>query len=146
MSGINAKVNIETIIDNIVANINSNSNYELTFLEYFTPSNKNSSHYRTEFRLSAFDNAIGMSYSIKGYPDAIIDFVAIPSYKIEIRLYSDTLPKQLALDLMMIGTYAMDSTVEEKDFDYIFDVINLTGDAANGYYVGDVCVAYSFNL
>ena len=74
-----------TKIDNIVANINSNSNYELTFLEYFTPSNKNSSHYRTEFRLSAFDNAIGMSYSIKGYPDAIIDFVAIPSYKIEIR-------------------------------------------------------------
>ncbi len=79
----------EKIISTFAEKFNKNSEIPLEYTEDFMPSDKNSDHYRTEFRLNAYSDAKGKSYTY-GEGDAIVDLVARKSWSGDVlRIYMD---------------------------------------------------------
>ena len=66
-------VDVDSYITNIVKQYNLQATEQFVFMEDFTPSDKSSSHYRTEFRLEAYDDSVSKSYLLG---DKVVDLVA----------------------------------------------------------------------
>lgn len=83
----NESTDVSKYIDSIVDNYNSKAEEQLVFVEEFTPSDKDNEHYRVEFRLEAWKDAIGKSYKVN---DTTVDIVAVnPNFgDINFRVYS----------------------------------------------------------
>lgn len=79
-------VDLSSIIEEKVNEYNSQGNEKLEYVEDFVPSDENSSHYRTEFRLNAWKDAVGKSYKLG---DSIVDIVVTDYYyDLNFRVYS----------------------------------------------------------
>ena len=115
---------------------NGTSEIPLAFTEDFTPSDKSSTHYRTEFRLDAFSEAIGKSYA---YGDTVVDIVGKQSWlgDITIRVYMDGATIDQCIAIISHASPIMDpdieSTVLQETIDYIIE-----HKYANGYYYADL--------
>lgn len=129
---------IEKTIDDFVNHFNSKSSVKLTYTESFSPQEKSSIHYRTEFRLTAYNDSIGKSYK---YNDVTIDLVArkpsLNSGNPVIRLYANggTLEELIAIVEASANFFDPDMTSEtiKEITDYLDE-----HKSANGYYKGNI--------
>lgn len=130
------ETSVEDSIVSFINEFNDNSNNTLELVEDFVPSDKSSSHYRTEFRLGAYKNALGKSYS---YSNAIVDFVARKDYSgnVVIRIYMDNATLEQCVEMVRIGSPIMDATITEKEIQETVDYITENKEA-NGYYYADL--------
>lgn len=130
------ELSIEDNMQLFVDKINKNANITLEYIEDFVPSDNSGPHYRTEFRLSAYENAIGKSYS---YGSATVDIVIREDYLGEIipRIYMDNATIEQCTNIINIVSPIMDSTISDAE---IQDTINyvLENKEANGYYYGNL--------
>lgn len=113
---------------------NSGTEDKLVFNEGFTPSDKASAHYRTEFRLNAYSNAVGKSYT---YKNAIVDIVACQSIfgEVTYRVYmlSDTFDD--VVEMVETASPIMDSTITATELKDTLACLS-ENKSANGYYYG----------
>lgn len=126
----------EGAIDSLVEKFNSSSDNKLVFAEDFVVSNKESGHYRTEFRLGAYKDAVGKSYN---YSDKIVDIVATKSYsgRIDIRVYSDGITLDQCIDLIKYASPLLDPAISDEK---VIEAVDYVKDRkeANGYYYGEL--------
>lgn len=124
-------------IDYFVEEFNASSDNKLTFAEDFVVSSKESGHYRTEFRLGAYEDAVGKSYNY--YNDKIVDIVATKSYfgKIDIRIYSDGITLAHCLELIRYASPLLDTTISNETVNEAIDYVTENKEA-NGYYYGEL--------
>lgn len=119
-------------IDALVENFNAVSDNQLVFSEEFVVSNKDSGHYRTEFRLNAYKNAVGKSYK---YNDKTVDIVATEKFldKIDIRVYSYGITLGQCIELIQYISPQLDTAISDET---ITETINYVTEhkEANRYY------------
>lgn len=131
-------ISMEDSIGSLVEQFNSQSEKKMSFIEDFVPSDENGSHYQHEFRLNAYNDAIGKSYS---YDDTYIDIVA--RYDIfnetHIRVYVNKSNLQQCKDIIKYISPAMDGTIKDSDIQNAIDYIDEKQDA-NGYSYGDLTI------
>lgn len=121
--------NSENEIDAFVSSINGSGSVNLEFVEDFVPSDKSSSHYKTEFRLDAYKDAIGKSYK---YGDTTVDIILSSSGAIR-RIYMDGATYEQCENMIRYASPLLDSTVTEADIQETVDYI-AQNNGANGYY------------
>ena len=109
---------------------------KLVFAEDFTPSNKSSSHYRTEFRLRAYSDAIGKSYT---FDETIVDIVGKQSWSgdITIRVYMDGATIDQYVEMVKYASPIMDADIDSAELQTTIDYIT-ENKTANGYYYADL--------
>ncbi len=125
-------VTTDDSIQDIVDRVNDLISVPLVFVEDFVPSDKSSSHYRTEFRLSAYNNAIGKSYS---FENATVDIIGRETYfkSAVIRIYMSNATLENCLDVIEAGSLAMDPTITNDIVQETLDYVRENKEA-NGYY------------
>ena len=99
--------------------------------EEFTPSDKESDHYRVEFRLNAYKDAIGKSFE---YGDAIVDIVyRKPAWGDGlIRIYMDGATLDQCKEMLSKAGPIMDETATNEDIQKAIEYISKNKEA-NGY-------------
>lgn len=126
---------VSKVIDDLVESINSKNNVVLTYVEDFTPSDKKSYHYRTEFRLNAYKEAIGKSYSYDGTTVDIVSHDTIMGGT-PTRIYMNSASLQQCKDMIENAAPILDCSISDND---IQETINYIDEKhrANGYYIGN---------
>lgn len=130
------KISIEDSLLLFVDEFNDNNATSLEYVENFVPSDNSGSHYRTEFRLSAYENAIGKSYL---FGSATVDIVVREDYFGEIltRVYMDNATIEQCADMISIASPIMDSSISDDEIQNTIKYI-IENKEANGYYYGDL--------
>ena len=126
----------EEMITAFVNEFNSNSGTALEFVEAFTPSDHDSGHYRVEFRLGAYSEAVGMAYR---YGDATVDIVARkPTIgNGVIRVYMDGATLEQCEQMLWTASPIMDRTATTDDIQTTVDYVD-EHKSANGYYYSNL--------
>lgn len=127
---------VENSILAFVDAFNSDSNVSLLFNEDFTPSDESSSHYRTEFRLGAYSDAIGKSYM---YSETVVDLVGKQSWSgdISIRVYMDEASLDQCVEMLKYASPIMDPDIDSAELEEAIDYVT-ENKTANGYYYADL--------
>lgn len=127
---------LEAQLEEVVGKYNEVAEAPLVFAESFTPSDKTSDHYRTEFRLPAFENAIGRSYRLG---DKVVDLVAYETYTgtFELRIYTNDTSLEQVLALIRGMSPILDETLTASDLQETLSDI-AEEKTANGYYYGQL--------
>lgn len=133
------KENIDACIDGIIMKYNSLASEKLVFVENFTPSDNNSGHYRTEFRLGAYINAVGKSYLLG---DKTVDVVA--SERINFRVYTKDVSFAQVIDLIKGMSPLIDETLSASDLVETLNEVETKKDV-NGWYYGKLGMTLSGN-
>ena len=124
---------VQSEIDQFITDINASGVVELMFSEDFTPSDKESSHYRTEFRLNAYREALGKSYK---YGDATVDIILSSDGTI-LRIYMDGASLEQCEDIVRYASSLLDQTVTDSDIQETIEYID-QNKTANGYYYAEL--------
>lgn len=131
-----AEPTTESILLSFIDSFNSNSSVSLVFAEDFTPSDKSSSHYRTEFRLGAYTDAIGKSFV---YGETIVDLIGRPDWleDVIIRVYMDGATLDQCIEMIEYASPIMDPDIDSAELQEAIDYVT-ENKTANGYYYGDL--------
>lgn len=127
---------LDEYIERVVAKYNEQATEELVFVEDFAPSDQASGHYRTEFRLSAYEDAVGKAYLLG---DKAVDLVAAPTIlgEIRFRVYTKGTSLEQVVELIQVMSPIMDENLTAAELqDTITEVT--TKKTANGYYYGEL--------
>lgn len=126
-------------IDDVVSQYNAQATEQLVFVESFDPQNKDNGHYRVEFRLSAYNDAIGKSYLLG---DKVVDLVAHVDIfdEINFRVYTNDVSLEQVINLIQGMSPIMDTTMSETDLQAAIEEVS-TKKTANGYYYGKLGIA-----
>ncbi len=131
---------LETLLNNyitdIVSKYNDQATEKIVFVEDFTPSDKESGHYRTEFRLTAYKDAIGKSYLIG---DKVVDIVASQTIfeEINCRVYTNDTSLEQVIALLQGFSPILDETLTDDDLKSAISEVSAKK-TANGYYFGEL--------
>lgn len=128
----------ETLVNSFVTAYNEVTTAPISNVTKVNVTDKESGHYRTAFRLSAFSD----SYAVTGNIDDVnIDIVGYGWGKDSIRIYADDISLEKAVEITKISIPILDKTVSESDIqDVLSDMIN--GDELNGRYCGNVGILW----
>ena len=127
-------------VDSVVSAFNEGAPV-LEFVEDFTPSDKGSGHYRTEFRLLAYKDAMGKSYKLG---DATIDFVLQNSSKNygPMRIYITGASFDDCMKMIKVASHLMDEKVSDSQIQDTLDYLK-EHKYANGYSYSHLGILFS---
>lgn len=100
---------------------------------------RESGHYRTEFRLSAFEGATAKSGKIG---TAVLDVIICGSAKDELRIYADGIEGEQAAEIVTYAAPIMDPNLSADELQGVLDYLNGVSDYHNGYF-GTLCVTFN---
>ena len=117
------EISKEDYLDSFVEKFNSNSNSSLKYVESFTPQENNSSHYRVEFRLNAYNDSIGKSYS---FGESSVDIISVKTIFKEnyIRIYMDGASLQECKDMVVCASPLLDSNMNDSELNRALERID----------------------
>jgi len=132
----------EDALASLVSTFNKTAETELVFVEDFDPQDKESQHYKKEFRLNAYKDALGKSYTYDGIR---IDLVAEQPFldqRPAVRLYADEIELSQCNDIIRGAALFFDPELT------VLDIEELITDLANHYdggsvYKGGLSVTYN---
>ena len=130
------EISLDEYIEGIVSKYNAQAAEELVFVEDFVPSDKESGHYRTEFRLTAYDDAVGKSYLLG---DKVVDLVASPTIfgDIHFRVYTNDTSLEQVIALIQGMSPIMDEKLTAAELQETITEVS-TKKTANGCYYGEL--------
>jgi hypothetical protein len=88
---------------------------------------KDSEHYRTEYRLTAFNNAVAKQCSVGGTYIDIVNYGSM--HNDEIRMYLNTDDEELAISVFTSVTKVLDNTITDEELSDAVE--NLKSDKSN---------------
>jgi ribosomal protein L40E len=123
-------------IEDLVNGYNAASENKLEYVEDFVVSSNDSGHYRTEFRLTAYRDAVGKSYKLG---DLIVDIISTQSIfgVIDVRIYTDGATLDQCKELVQYASKLIDPTMTDATVDETIAYISEYKEA-NGYYYGEL--------
>jgi hypothetical protein len=121
------------VIEKFVTDFNAKSTVPLQYVEDFVPSDDKGKHYRVEFRLNAYKEAVGKSYTYEG---TIVDIIEVKAGAKNVdRIYMDGATLEQCKSMVSNAAQLIDDRTEQKDIDYILDYMDKYKDA-NGELFG----------
>lgn len=134
----------EITIESLVASYNSVAKNHLEYFEDFEIQNRESSHYRVEYRLSAYETAVGKSYKMSGQ---IVDILMVPdnwANKMDYRLYTDGATIDQCFELIKGFSPLFDPSISETTINETLEYLNETKDTS-GYHYGELSLYFFQN-
>ena len=128
----NETITKETKINNFINEYNKLADTKLIFKENFEVQDKQSNHYRTEFRLYAFKNSLGQSYILN---DKTIDIIILND--LSIRIYSNNVTLEESIELIKYSSNLLDPNLQKEKINETINYIK-EHKYANGYYYGNI--------
>ena len=132
-----------TALENCATAMDSYLSGDLIPVETFQVQDGDSGHYRTEFRLNAYSDAVGKSYS---YNDATIDFIVRgeswgePHFPI--RIYTTANDFDQNLELFKAAAKAMEPELTDQELQEAVDYL-IEHRSANGYYFSNLGLLFN---
>lgn len=124
--------------DGFIEQYNQVAPTPITDISEVDVTDKESGHYRTEFRLSAFSD----SYAKTGYiADSAIDIVSYEWLDVDIRVYVIGADLDRAKEVIKAASPVLDSDLTESDVQEVLDYLD-EHKSANGYYYGKIGLLY----
>ena len=124
--------------DGFIEQYNQVAPTPITDISEVDVTDKESGHYRTEFRLSAFSD----SYAKTGYiADSAIDIVSYGWLDVDIRVYVTGVDLDRAKEVIKAASPVLDSDLTESDVQEVLDYLD-EHKSANGYYYGKIGLLY----
>lgn len=124
--------------DGFIEQYNQVAPTPITDISEVDVTDKESGHYRTEFRLSAFSD----SYAKTGYiADSAIDIVSYGWLDVNIRVYVSGADLDRAKEVIKAASPILDSDLTESDIQDVLDYLD-ENKSANGYYYGKIGLLY----
>lgn len=124
--------------DGFIEQYNQVAPTPITDISEVDVTDKESGHYRTEFRLSAFSD----SYAKTGYiADSAIDIVSYGWLDVDIRVYVTGADLDRAKEVIKAASPILDSDLTESDIQEVLDYLD-EHKSANGYYYGKIGLLY----
>lgn len=124
----------ESTIEDLANGFNALSENKLEYVEDFVVSDKGSGHYRTEFRLPAYKDAVGKSYN---FGESVVDIISCQSVfeNIDVRIYAYNATLDQCKMLVQYVSKLLDPTMTDEA---VSDTISYIEEnkVANGYYYG----------
>ena len=102
----------------------------ITDISEIDVTDQTSGHYRTEFRLGAFEDAYAKTGLIG---DIAVDIVGYGWDKEDIRIYADGISLEQAKEIIKVASPILDTTLSESDIQDVMTFLD-ENQEANGYY------------
>lgn len=117
--------NTTSHIDDYLSKFNQLSSHTIENLSYFDLHDRLSSHYRTEFRLYAFKDALAETGTLDNNIIDIIDYSSFSlSNSCNLRIYTSISNIDIKKEFIKISCQIFDSTITENDLQKIYNNIN----------------------
>lgn len=129
----------QSMVDAFIEGYNATAPTPITDVVEVDVTDKESGHYRTEFRLGAFEGSISKTGKIG---DSVIDIVNCGWQKDELRIYADGITPERAVEIVKYAAPIMDSDIPSKDLQDVLDYLSGTNDYHNGYF-GELCMIFN---
>ena len=131
--------NKQSMIDSFIEQYNSIAPTPITDVSEIDVTKQESGHYRTEFRLGAFENCIAKTGKIG---DIIIDVVNCGWKNDELRIYADGIIAKQATEIVKYAAPIMDPNVPISELQSVLDYLDGANDYHNGYF-GNLCMTFN---
>lgn len=128
-----------SMVDAFIEEYNATAPTPITDAVEVNVTDKESGHYRTEFRLGAFQDSIAKTGKIG---DIVIDIVNCGWEKDELRIYADNITPEQAVEIVKYAAPVMDPDVPNDELQDVLDYLSGTKDYDDGYF-GDLCMTYN---
>lgn len=129
----------QSMVDAFIEGYNATAATPITDAVEVDVTDKESGHYRTEFRLGAFEDSIAKTGKIG---DIIIDIVNCGWQHDELRIYADGITPEQAVEIVKYAAPVMDPDVSSDELQDVLDFLGGTNDYHNGYF-GDLCMTFN---
>ena len=129
----------QSMVDTFIEGYNSSASAPITDVVEVDVTDQASGHYRTEFRLSAFEDSIAKTGKIG---DIVIDIVNCGWQKDELRIYADGITPEQAVEIVKYAAPIMDPDVASEDLQDVLDYLIGINDYHNGYF-GELCLTFN---
>lgn len=121
-------------VDLFIEEYNKSAATPITEISEIDVTDQTSGHYRTEFRLGAFEDAYAKTGLIG---DIAVDIVGYGWDKEDIRIYADGISLEQAKEIIKVASPILDTTLSESDIQDVMTYLD-ENQEANGYYYGDI--------
>lgn len=121
-------------VDLFIEEYNKAATTPITDISEIDVTDQTSEHYRTEFRLGAFEDAYAKTGLIG---DIAVDIVGYGWGKEAIRIYADDISLEQAQEMIKTASPILDTTLSESDLQDVMTYLD-ENQEANGYYYGDI--------
>ena len=121
-------------VDLFIEEYNKAATTPITDISEIDVTDRASGHYRTEFRLGAFEDAYAKTGLIG---DIAVDIVGYGGDKEDIRIYADGISLEQAKEIIKIASPILDTTLSEIDIQDVMTYLD-ENQEANGYYYGNI--------
>lgn len=138
-SNVDEPVVEQSMVDVFIEEYNVTAPNPITDAVEVNVTDKESGHYRTEFRLGAFEDSIAKTGKIG---DIIIDIVNCGWQHDELRIYADGITPEQAVEIVKYAAPVMDPDVPSEELQDVLDFLSGTNDYHNGYF-GDLCMTFN---
>lgn len=129
----------QSMVDAFIEEYNMTAPNPITDAVEVDVTDKESGHYRTEFRLGAFEDSIAKTGKLG---DIVIDIVNCGWQKDELRLYADGITSEQAIEIVKYSAPIMDPDVPSEDLQNVLDYLSGTNDYHNRY-LGNLCMTFN---
>jgi len=129
----------QSMVDTFIEGYNATAPTPITDAVEVDVTDKESGHYRTEFRLGAFKGSIAKTGKIG---DIVIDIVNCGWQKDELRIYADGITPEQAVEIVKYAAPILDPVVSSEDLQDVLDYLSGTNDYHNGYF-GELCMTFN---
>lgn len=132
----NLNLVLNNYISDAVSKYNVQATEQLVFAEDFTPADKDNGHYRNEFRLTAYKDAVGKSYLLG---DKGVDIIASQTIfgDINCRVYTNNTSLDQVIALLQGFSPILDKALTAVELQETINEVS-TKRTANGYYFGEL--------
>lgn len=131
------EVNPYKVVDGFIEKYNELSDYDISDASEINITDKDSDHYRVEFRLSAFKDAPAKTGSIG---DGTIDIINYGSLKCDgLRIYADVSSFDVMQQIFKDAAMAFEQSITEDDLHYVLSMMNTSG---GSYTIGNLTGTY----
>ena len=121
-------------VDLFIEEYNKAATTPITDISEIDVTDQASGHYRTEFRLGAFEDAYAKTGLIG---DIVVDIVGYGWDKEDIRIYADGISLEQAKEIIKAASPILDTSLSESDIQDVMTYLD-ENQEANGYYYGDI--------
>lgn len=123
-----------SMVDLFIEEYNKTATTPIADVKEIDVTDKESGHYRTEFRLGAFEDSIAKTGKIG---EITVDIVNYGWMKDDLRVYADGITLEQAKEIVQFASPVLDPNLTEADIQEV--LVNLDeNQEANGYYYGEL--------
>lgn len=125
-------------VDAFIEQYNRSATVQITDTVEIDVTNRESGHYRTEFRLGAFSDSEARTGKIG---NITMDIVCYGINHEDIRIYADGIELEQAKDIVKNASPILDDKLMDADISEVLEYLD-TNKEANGYYFGDIGMTF----